>query len=225
MNINFFKILSYLSFIIYFIVGSFNFFMLFIKNYKLAQLFRVFLTPILGIFYFFTFKEHSIYIYIALLFYFLGDLFLNRIMHKNIILSCFFYIFSLISFLINIIFKINFKNLNYILVCIIVLIYFIITLFLNSLTLEKNKMNFKSGNIYIILKVVLSLFCIFIAVFASQTKDKVVFLILGSNLLFINLSLFSYSILEKKKESIDIFLSIINMFSLLFLILGFGKVI
>ncbi|KXB45451.1 hypothetical protein HMPREF3188_00936 [Tissierellia bacterium KA00581] len=225
MTFTFFKILSYLSFIIYFVFCFFSVSLFHLKEDVKAIFFRSLFMPVLMIFYFSSFKNHILTVYFALLFSWFGDMFLSRLNVKNIFLSFLFYSISVILFLLNILLKINFKNLNYILVSFVFLFYLIIAFVYVFLTMERTRKVLKGNNIFTIFRTVLALFCIFVIIFASETKGKFLYLILGSNLLFVNQLLFSHYLITKKNEFLDFCLTITYSLSLLFLVCGFGKMI
>lgn len=223
MKDTFFYFFSIFSLVVYFMSLCFNIFMLYIKENRKASFFKLFFMPALASFYFFSFKNHQILIYLAIFSLFLGDLFLTKLRLRNIIEGFFFYTLSSLFFFINIFLKVDFKKLNYILGIFVFLFYLSLSIGFIFLTIDRTKKVLKESNIFSIFRVVLSLFCIFVIFFTSHTNSKVFYLIVGSNLLFLTGLIYSHACISKKNNYLDIVLNISYAFSLFFLILGFSK--
>ena len=87
MNNGIFKIISYLILLIYTLFTFGNLYMILQKKNTERNFFNVLLMPLLALFYFFRFKNHDILIYLAILFFWFGDILFTRRNKKNIIMG------------------------------------------------------------------------------------------------------------------------------------------
>ena len=78
MNKGLLGIFSYIILFIYTIFTTFNLYMILQKKDTERSFFNVFLMPLLALFYFLAFKNHSIFIYLAIFSFWLGDIFFTK---------------------------------------------------------------------------------------------------------------------------------------------------
>ena len=84
MNNNLLNIFSYIVLLIYAIFTVGNLYMILQKKDPERSFFNVFLMPILALFYFLRFKHHNVFVYLAILAFWIGDVLCTKRNKKNI---------------------------------------------------------------------------------------------------------------------------------------------
>lgn len=223
MSVGLFKSLSFLVLFIYLLVCVGNLYMIYVGKGKVAKIFRVLLMPILAVFYFLAFRNHSIYIYIAILLFWISDLFLTESNLKNALFGFFLYANSNLLFMKELVPNIKFADLNYILTIFVFLFYLGLVGFFIFITFERTRAVLKSGiRIVSFSRIVSALLCIFSVLLVSEIGKGAFYIVIGSNLLFLNQLIFSHSVISKKYKSVDLFLSVSYSLATLFVVIGVG---
>lgn len=221
------KILSFISLIAYIIFLFFNLYNKYIEKKSDSSFFKVLLMPVLGIFYFSSFRNFSILVVLALFFSWLGDIFLIKTKMKDVLFGIFCFSLAHIFYIFQLTKLIEFKNLNYIFISVLIVLYFGLSIFVSMVLKEyATKILKKYTNVIFIYSSLLSLLSIFSILVGLNSKFLVsVYLILGSNLFMLSDSILSYNLFVKREKITDILVMLTYGLAQLFIVLGFGNLI
>lgn len=224
MNKGLLGIFSYIILFIYTIFTTFNLYMILQKKDTERSFFNVFLMPLLALFYFLAFKNHSIFIYLAIFSFWLGDIFFTKKIKKNIILGFNLFFIGIIFYIVKLATLIKISNLNYLMTLFTIILYSGLVFFEIAISYEYAKKYFKRDIIFLYIFAGLnSILCIFTILTAiSAYQNGIWYLILGSNLFLLSNSAFSYSIFIKNNRFFNICATLIYSISQLLIIIGFG---
>lgn len=216
-----FKNLSLLVLSIYILISFFNVYMIYVEKTEMAKIFRVFLMPTLAVFYFFGFKNHINLIYFAILFFWIADLLLTKSNTKNVIFGFFVYSIANMLLIKEVLLKIKFSDLNYILTIFVFLFYIGLATFFIILTFEKTKSILKDGfKIFSFSRIISAILCVFSTLVIADMEKGAFYIIVGSNLLLLNNLIFSHAKISKKYKFIDLILSVVYPLATLFVVIG-----
>lgn len=221
------KILSFISLIAYIIFLFFNLYNKYIEKKSDSAFFKVLLMPVLCIFYFSSFRNFSILVVLALFFSWLGDIFLIKTKMKDVLFGIFGFSLAHIFYIFQLTKLIEFKNLNYIFISVLIVLYFGLSIFVSMVLKEyATKILKKYTNVIFIYSSLLSLLSIFSILVGLNSKFLVsVYLILGSNLFMLSDSILSYNLFVKREKITDILVMLTYGLAQLFIVLGFGNLI
>lgn len=221
------NILAYLSLIIYIVFLALNiYFNIIDKNWE-KGFFKVLLMPVLAIFYLSVFKDYGLIIMLAIVFSWFGDVFLLKTRQRDIIFGMLSFSLAHIMYILQIVYKMEFKNINYIFVSILIVLYFGIGIFISTYLREYVKKTLKNlTNLIYVYGTLLSILGIFsMIVGLNNLYSGGIYLMLGSNLFILSDIILSYNLFIKNDKISSILVMFIYSISQLFLIIGFGYLI
>lgn len=221
------KILSYISFFSYIIFLILNLYNKYIDKKVETAFFKALLMPVLLIFYLSSFRNFTFFILLALILSWLGDLFLIKTNKRNMIFGIISFSITHILYIATIIKFIDFKNINYIFLSILIVFYFGIAIFLSFFLIEyAHKLLRQYTNIIFLYSLLLSTLAITSVLAGLNSKFLTGFyLILGSNLFMVSDSVLSYNLFVKRDKFTDILIMFTYAIAQLLIILGFGNLI
>lgn len=224
MNNNLLNIFSYIILLIYAIFTVGNLYMILQKKDPERSFFNVFLMPILALFYFLRFKHHNVFVYLAILAFWIGDVLCTKRNKKNILMGIPLFILGIAFYVIKLLTLIKISNLNYLLALFIMVVYFGLVFFEVIISYEYSSEYFKRDIIFLYIFAFLNaLLCILAILNAISTyKTGVWYLIFGSNLFLISSSLFLFVAFIKNNRFFNILLTITYSIAKLLIIIGFG---
>ena len=224
MNNGIFKIISYLILLIYTLFTFGNLYMILQKKNTERNFFNVLLMPLLALFYFFRFKNHDILIYLAILFFWFGDILFTRRNKKNIIMGLPLFIIGMTFYIIKLVNFIKITNLNYLLTILLMVLYFGFVAFEIIVSFEYASEYFRKDIIYLYVfaffNATLCILTILTGIF--NYRSGVLLLIFGSNLFLISNSLFLFVAFIKNNRFFNICTTFTYSIAKFLLIMGFG---
>lgn len=221
-----FTTFSYVMLFIYIIfsLGScyFN-----LKGKKSEKAFlKLFLMPTLTLFYILTFKNYKIFVLLALLFSWFGDIILIKHNTKNVILGILFFSTACVFYTVSMIGIVKFTELNYILTIFVFVICFVVPFFINSFIREysskilKRNVHFS----YIYGFCVGLLLAMSLLVLTSNYRPEKIYLFFGSTLLLISSVFVGYLVFYKQNKIANAILMLTYTVAQFLLVSGFGYI-
>ncbi|MEB3025631.1 MULTISPECIES: lysoplasmalogenase family protein [unclassified Parvimonas] len=227
MNNGLLGIFSYIILFIYTVFTIGNLYMILQKKNTERNFFNIFLMPLLALFYLLRFKNHDILIYLAIFFFWIGDILFTRRNKKNIILGLPLFIIGIAFYIIKLATFIKIPNLNYLLTILIMVLYFGLVFFEIIISYEYASEYFKKDIIFLFafafLNATLCIMAILTAI--STYKIGVWYLIFGSNLFLISNSLFLFATVIKNNRFFNICTTLTYTIATYLLITGFGLIL